>query len=169
MIARRSVLFGAGGAALLLAGCQPETPFDGTRSILDVMAAVPDISNFRAAIRRAQLEQYLAGNGPFTVFAPSNAAWAAAPAAVRNGDANAMRSFIALGRMRTPDLAARREQAIRMVNGTEVRLVGGTADQLRLQAAREGTPAGSSGSILRGNLLASNGVLHIIDAVVVQA
>ena len=167
MIARRFILFGAGGAALALAGCQTETPHDGTRPILEVMSSVPDISSFRAAIRRAGLDEALAGAGPFTVFAPSNTAWSAAPAALRDGNPAALRSLIALGRMRTPDLFARRQQPIRMLSGTEVRVVGGSADAPRLQVAREGQPTGGSASILRGNMLGANGVLHILDAIII--
>lgn len=169
MIARRTILFGAGGAALALAGCDAGTAYDGTRPILEVLASVPDISNFRAALRRAGLDELLAGSGPFTVFAPSNLAWAAAPAAIRDGNADRLKSLIAYGRMRTPDLWARREQTIRMLSGTEARVVGGTPDQPRLQIAREGQPTGSSGSILRGNLLASNGVVQILDGVPLAA
>ena len=169
MIARRSILFGAGGAALALAGCDTGTAHDGTRPILDVLASVPDISSFRAALRRTGLDELLAGSGPFTVFAPSNTAWAAAPAAIRDGNADRLKSLIAYGRMRTPDLWARREQAIRMLSGTEVRVGGGSADQPRIQVAREGQPSGASGSILRGNLLASNGVVQILDGVLLAA
>lgn len=169
MISRRFVLFGAGGASLLLAGCQTDTPFDGTRPLLQVMEAVPEVSNMRAAIRRAGLDQELSGAGPFTVFAPSNTAWAQAPAAVRNGDAAAIRALISYGRMRTPELAARREQGIRMMSGTEVRLVGGTESQPRLQVARAGVPQGASGSIVRANVLASNGILHVLDGIIVPA
>ena len=168
MIARRTFLFGAGGAALTLAGCDTGTPHDGTRPILDVMASVPEISSFRAAIRRAGLDELLAGSGPFTVLAPSNSAWAAAPAALREANADRLKSLIALGRMRTPDLFARREQAIRMMSGTEIRVVGGSADQPRIQVAREGQATGSSASILRSNLLASNGVVQILDAVLLH-
>lgn len=167
MIARRSILFGAGGAALLLVSCDAGTPHDGTRPLLEVMSSVPDISNFRAAVRRAGLDEMLAGAGPYTIFAPSNTAWNAAPAALRDGNPAMLRALIAYGRMRTPDLYARREQSIRMLSGTEVRVVGGSADQPRLQVAREGQTTGASGSILRGNLLASNGVVQILDGVIV--
>ena len=166
MIARRSILFGAGGAALALAGCDTATPHDGTRPILEVMSSVPDISGFRSALRRAGLDELLNGSGPFTVFAPSNLAWNAAPAAIRDGGAERLKALIAYGRMRTPDLWARREQRILMLSGTEIRVVGGNADQPRLQVVRDGQPSGASGSILRGNLLASNGVVQILDGII---
>ncbi len=165
MISRRSILLGAGGAALMLAGCQTDVPLDGSRPLLDVLDSIPDISRMRAAIRRAGLDEMLAGAGPFTVFAPSNTAWAQAPEAVRNGEPAAIRALIAHGRMRTPELARRGQQNIQMLSGLQLRLVGGTADLPRIQALRGGAPQGASASITRGNLMASNGVVHIIDAI----
>ena len=167
MHSRRMILFGAGGAALSLAACQPQVAFDGTFPILDVMGAVPEISSFRAAIRRANLEEFLSGSGPFTVFAPSNNIWSGLPQPVRDANPDAIRSFIAHGRMRTPDIAARREQGVRMVTGTVIRQVGGTPDAPRLQVV-QGNQQGSSASISRSNLLASNGVLHVIDGTLMR-
>jgi hypothetical protein len=154
---------------MLLAGCQAEVPLDGSRPLLDVMEAVPEVSRMRAAIRRAGLDEMLSGPGPFTVFAPSNTVWASLPAPVRDGNADAIRSFIAHNRMLTPGLAMRREQGIRMITGTELRLVGGTPDLPRLQVAREGQPQGASASVTRANILASNGVLHVIDGVLLPS
>lgn len=169
MITRRNVLFGSlGGATLILAGCET-VALDGTRSILDVMGSVPELSNMRAAIRRAGLEEMLAGAGPFTVFAPSNAAWAQAPQGVRDGNADAIRGLIARGRLRTPDMAARRDQGIRMMSGVEIRLVGGTPELPRFQVAPGGVPLGASSSITRANLLASNGIVHVITGILLPA
>jgi len=169
VISRRVALFGAGGAALMLAGCQQEVPLDGTRPLLDVMDAVPEVSRMRAAIRRAGLDEMLSGPGPFTVFAPSNTVWNTLPQPVRDGNPDAIRAFIAHNRLLTSALEARREQGVRMITGTEVRLVGGTPQAPRLQVAREGQPQGGSASITRGNILASNGVLHVIDGVLLPS
>ena len=80
MITRRS-LFAAGGGALVLAGCEtPQVTADGRFPIMDVLGVTPDVSDFRAALRRAELAEFLNGPGPFTVFAPTNLAWGGAPA-----------------------------------------------------------------------------------------
>ncbi|MCQ4504236.1 fasciclin domain-containing protein, partial [Vibrio parahaemolyticus] len=47
-----------------------------TRTILDNAAATPSLSSLVAAIRAASLSTTLAGPGPYTLFAPSNAAFA---------------------------------------------------------------------------------------------
>ncbi len=55
-----------------------ETKAAGT--IVDVAAGNPDFSTLVAAVKAAGLVETLSGAGPFTVFAPTNAAFAALPA-----------------------------------------------------------------------------------------
>jgi uncharacterized surface protein with fasciclin (FAS1) repeats len=163
VITRRS-LFAAGGGALVLAGCAGEpVTADGRFPIMDVLGIQPDVSNFRSALRSTGLDELLGGAGPFTVFAPTNAAWAGAPAMLRDGGAPALRNLIAAGRLRLPDIAARGGR-IRMLSGIDIRVVGGSATAPRIQGARAGAqPTGASATVIRPNLLCSNGVIHIVD------
>ncbi|MBR0677526.1 fasciclin domain-containing protein [Roseomonas alkaliterrae] len=136
---------------------------------MDVLGTQSDLSSFRAALRRAGLDELLNGPGPHTVFAPTNLAWSAAPEAFRNADPAALRNLIAAGRLRTPDIAARGNR-VRMLSGIDIRVVGGTPNEPRIQAARPGAaPSGASGSIIRPNILCSNGVIHVVGAVLVPA
>ena len=50
------------------------------RSLPDVIAADPELSTLNGMIQRAGLAPTLAAAGPYTVFAPTNAAMAALPA-----------------------------------------------------------------------------------------
>jgi uncharacterized surface protein with fasciclin (FAS1) repeats len=149
VITRRS-LFAVGGAGMLLAGCETaQVTADGRFPIMDVLGITPDVSEFRSALRRADLAEFLNGPGPFTVFAPTNLAWGAASAEFRNGGAAALRNLIAGGRLR---------------------LVGGTPTEPRIQAARAGAaPSGASASIVRPNILCSNGIIHVIQGVLLPA
>lgn len=168
MISRRS-LFAAGGGALLLSACETPVTLDGRFPIMDVLGTQSDLSSFRAALRRAGLDELLNGPGPHTVFAPTNLAWSAAPEAFRNADPAALRNLIAAGRLRTPDIAARGNR-VRMLSGIDIRVVGGTPNEPRIQAARAGAaPSGASGSIIRPNILCSNGVIHVVGAVLIPA
>lgn len=169
MITRRS-LFVAGGGALVLAGCAGEqVAADGRFPIMDVLGILPEVSEFRAALRRADLTEFLNGAGPFTVFAPTNTAWSATSAEFRNGGAASLRNLIAAGRLRTPDIQARGGR-VRMLSGIEARIVGGTPNEPRIQAARPGAqPSGASASITRPNLLCSNGVIHVLSGALVPA
>ena len=62
-----------GGTTPPVSADQPMAP---TRTILDNVAATPSLSSLVAAIRAASLSTTLAGPGPYTLFAPSNAAFA---------------------------------------------------------------------------------------------
>ncbi len=170
MIHRRSLLLSASTAALL-AACTTaeEIRADGSRPLLTLLEAQPELSDFRRALGRAGLDTLLAGDGPFTVFAPTNTAFANAPQAMRDGNADALRNLIALSRLSLASIQARQGR-IRMAGGIEIRTVGGTPQQPRIQAARQGgVPSGASASITRANLLARNGMIHVIDAVLIPA
>jgi uncharacterized surface protein with fasciclin (FAS1) repeats len=54
----------------------------GNKTVADLAAATPDLSTFVTALRAAGLVSTLSGKGPFTVFAPTNEAFAALPAGV---------------------------------------------------------------------------------------
>ncbi len=69
------------GSVLFLSSCKkdedPVTPPSGTsESIMDLVDATSDLSTLKAAIDAASLRETLDGDGPFTVFAPTNAAFA---------------------------------------------------------------------------------------------
>jgi uncharacterized surface protein with fasciclin (FAS1) repeats len=70
----RSVLVAA--AALGLASALP--------NIVQLAQSVPDLSTLVTAVEAGGLVQTLSGPGPFTVFAPTNEAFAALPAGVLN-------------------------------------------------------------------------------------
>ena len=167
MITRRS-LFVAGGGAMLLAGCETaQVTADGRFPIMDVLGIQPDVSDFRSALRRADLGDLLNGPGPYTVFAPTNLAWAATSEQFRSGGAANLRNFIAGGRLRTPDIQARGGR-VRMLSGIDVVLVGGSPTEPRVQAAQAGRPpSGASASIIRPNLLCSNGVIHVLQGALI--
>ena len=52
-----------------------------TRNVVELAVAETELSTFVTAVKAAQLDTALSGNGPFTVFAPTNAAFAALPKA----------------------------------------------------------------------------------------
>ena len=168
MLTRRS-LFAIGGAALLLNGCERALP-DGRFPLMEVMGAEPNLSNFRAALRSSGLASELFDRpGIYTVLAPTDLAWSGAPERIRRGERDALLGLIAGGRLRLPDIQARGGR-IRMLGGNDVRVVGGTPENPRIQGARAGqAPSGASATIIRPNLLASNGVVHIVEGVLIPA
>src|SRR5690242_12398732 len=92
---RRLVVVGALAAATLTAaalpataGASPSRPSSGmspqsstkAKTIVGVAAANPDFSTLVTAVKRAGLVGALKGKGPYTVFAPTNEAFAKIPA-----------------------------------------------------------------------------------------
>ncbi|MCE2761208.1 MAG: fasciclin domain-containing protein [Acetobacteraceae bacterium] len=166
MLSRRS-LFAVGGAALLLNGCA-QVAQDGGPPLMDVLGSDPNLSGFRAALRSSGLASELFDRpGIYTVLAPTNLAWSGAPERIRNGDREGLLNLIAGGRLSLASIQARGGR-IRMLGGIDVRVVGGTAESPRIQAARPGqAPSGTSASIIRANVMASNGVVHVVQGVLI--
>jgi uncharacterized surface protein with fasciclin (FAS1) repeats len=71
---RRTFL--ATGLAPLLAACVPAAMPGGADTLLGRAEAEPDLATFVAALKASGLDARLAGRGPFTVFAPTDAAFA---------------------------------------------------------------------------------------------
>merc|ERR1711865_39333 len=59
----------------------PTPPAPSTKTIVDLAVATPDLSTLVAALKAGALVDTLSGKGPFTVFAPTNEAFAKLPKA----------------------------------------------------------------------------------------
>ena len=150
----------------LLASTAACTQMDDGDDIVDIAASNPNFSTLVAAIEAAGLVETLKGPGPFTVFAPTNDAFAALPA----------------GTVETLLLPENQDQLVsvltyHVVPGaiTSDQLVGQRLDVATVQGGTvrvDGT-GGKYGATLRVNdanvttadILATNGVIHVIDKV----
>ncbi|HEV2865584.1 MAG TPA: fasciclin domain-containing protein [Allosphingosinicella sp.] len=143
-------------------------------SIAEALAASIDHSSFQQALQAAGLTDTLRGIGPYTVFAPTNAAFDAIPADARSSlTAPEQRDrlvtllsyHIVPGTVTAEDLG----RAIDRGQGGRAQLATVTGDNLTL--SREGQAiviadgAGGRARITHPDQLQSNGVLHSIDAV----
>jgi uncharacterized surface protein with fasciclin (FAS1) repeats len=72
---RRAIMLAA--SMFVLSGCATTS---GPVSVADTIASAPELSTLSSLIVKAGLTDTLKGTGPFTVFAPSNAAFAKVPA-----------------------------------------------------------------------------------------
>lgn len=149
-------------AALLsiaLAGCTVLVPVEG--SIVDVTAKTAELSTFNTAITTANLGLTLQGAGPFTVFAPTDAAFAALPED-------------RLARLLAPENA----QELRDILTFHVVPGAVMAEQLAIGQLSMATLNGAilpidgrEGIMMRGatvvttDLRATNGIIHTIDKV----
>lgn len=62
---------------VLITSCKKDDPAPVSNTITDVVVNNPNFSTLEAAVIKANLQATLSGTGPFTVFAPDNAAFAA--------------------------------------------------------------------------------------------
>jgi len=143
-------------------------------SVGDALAASVDHSTFVEQLQAAGLIETLRGVGPYTVFAPTNAAFDAVPEDVRNrlATADQRERLIALlsyhivqGTVTADDLRA----AIDRPPEGRAELATVTGDNLTLsrdgEAVLVGDASGTLARIARADQLQANGVVHSIDAV----
>ena len=74
--------FAAAAMLSLVAPVHAETP---TKNVVEIAAGNSDFSTLVAAVKAAGLAETLSGKGPFTIFAPTNAAFAKLPAGTVEG------------------------------------------------------------------------------------
>ena len=128
-------------------------------TIVDVAASVDTFSTLVAAVQAAGLVETLSGEGPFTVFAPTNEAFAALPAGTLDAllaDPEQLAGILTLHVVSGKALAAD------VVGLTEVTTVAGKVLPI---STVDGVSVGGV-SVIQTDIMASNGVIHVIDAVI---
>lgn len=161
---RRSTLkfLGAGTALLALGACaQPQGD-----DIVDIAAGNPNFSTLVAAVQAAGLVDTLKGPGPFTVFAPTNDAFAALPPGTvdslllpENQDQliSILTYHVVPGQITAGDVLGTRQ--------TVTTVQGGTLD-VNGQAGKLGTGVRvNDANVIQADIFATNGVIHAIDKV----
>ncbi len=130
-------------------------------NIVEIASGNKDFTTLVAAVVAAGLAETLSGDGPFTVFAPTNEAFAKLPAGTveelikpenKEKLAAILTYHVVAGKALSSDLSD--GQLIKTVNGQEVKVSVG--DNVKVDEAVVTTP----------DLEASNGVIHVIDSVI---
>ena len=140
----------------LMSGC---ASLSSPVSVADTIAADPSLSTLNSLVQSAGLTETLKSAGPFTVFAPTNDAFKAVPAKTLEAlgkDAVALRGVL------TYHVLASKVMAADVKNG-KVKTVNGA--DLELSKAGDFVTVGESAIVSKANMIASNGVVHVIDAV----
>nr|WP_299613799.1 fasciclin domain-containing protein [uncultured Tateyamaria sp.] len=129
--------------------------------IVDTAIAAGSFNTLVAAVQAADLVDTLKSPGPFTVFAPTDEAFAALPAGTvenllkpENKDqlVSILTYHVVPGQTLSSDLAGQR-LSVATVNGANVHIDG-----------RNGVKVEKS-NVIQADILASNGVIHVIDRV----
>ncbi|MTJ12009.1 fasciclin domain-containing protein [Anabaena sp. UHCC 0187] len=142
---------------------KPATPHTQTHTvgtIVEVASANPSFKTLVAAIKAAGLVETLSGQGPFTVFAPTNEAFAALPKGT-------------LEKLLKPENKATLVKILtyHVVPGTvyakdikagEVKTVEGAAVKIQV---KKGKVTIGNAKVTKADVKASNGVIHVINKV----
>ena len=151
-------LAAAASIAAIVAAC---APMPSEPDIVDIAASNDQFSTLVAAVQAAGLVETLKGDGPFTVFAPTNAAFAALPAGTvdnllkpenRDQLVAILTYHVVPGAVTSDQLAGKRLN-VATVNGQTVHIDG-----------RRGVRVNRS-TVTQADIAASNGVIHVIDRV----
>jgi uncharacterized surface protein with fasciclin (FAS1) repeats len=149
-------------AALMLAGLAPMMVSSAsTPNIVGVASADPQFSTLVTALKTADLVKTLEGAGPFTVFAPTNAAFAKVPKAdldalLKN---KAELSKVLLYHVVSGKVPA--AEAMKM-NGKTAKTVEGSTIEFKVMG---NTVEVNNAKVVKADVEASNGVIHVIDTV----
>ena len=168
-VLRRSALVAAALATLLtLSACSSDsdtasetmTEETSVGTIVDVANADGSFGTLVAAVTAADLVETLSGTGPFTVFAPTDEAFAALPAGVLDALllpenkallAQILTYHVVSGMVMAADVT---DGDVATVEGQKIKL--STADGVTVNGA----------TVVVADVMASNGVIHAIDAVI---
>lgn len=136
-----------------------------SKDIVDNAVNSADHTTLVAAVKAAGLVDTLKGKGPFTVFAPTNAAFHMLPEeAVQNllkpenkDKLTAVLTYhVVPGSLMASDIVKMGAGEIETVNGAPVQVT-----------LRDGKVFVDGAKVVSTNIIASNGIIHVIDAVIV--
>ncbi len=147
-------------AALALPGTAAAQGYEAPKAdIVETAVAAGSFNTLAAAIEAAGLVETLKGEGPFTVFAPTDEAFARLPAGALDGLladreklAQVLTYHVVPGRVSSAGVAAM--QSAKTVNGKKLRI-----------EAEDGKATVGGATVTQADIAASNGVIHVIDTV----
>ena len=131
-------------------------------NIVDITTSDDSFSTLAAAIEAAGLTETLSGNGPFTVFAPTNEAFAALPEGTleellkpenRDDLVKILTYHVVPGRVTSEQLS---NGFVKTVEGQSVTV---DVDDRAIKV--------NDSNVTRVDILSSNGVIHVIDRVLI--
>jgi uncharacterized surface protein with fasciclin (FAS1) repeats len=132
------------------------------KDIVDTAVAAGDFKTLAAALDAAGLVQTLKGEGPFTVFAPTDAAFAKLPAGTVE-DLLKPENKDKLAAILTYHVVSGKVMASDVVGLDEAKTVNGKAVDIEV----EGNSVKVNGAnVTATDIAASNGVIHVIDTVI---
>jgi uncharacterized surface protein with fasciclin (FAS1) repeats len=160
MISRLRVLAATLAAASALFVSLPARA-DAPGTIVDVAVSAGSFKTLVAAVKAAGLADTLSGKGPFTVFAPTDAAFAKLPAGtvdtlLKPENKEKLKAIllyhVVAGDVKSTDLK----------DGESVKTVGGKSITVHIA---NGVVTIDDATVVKADIPASNGTIHVIDTV----
>ena len=130
---------------------------DAPKDIVDTAVAAGSFKTLATALQAAGLVETLKGKGPFTVFAPTDEAFAKLPAGTLEGQLKDKAKLTAILTYHVVSGAVGSDKVVglksaRTVNGQDVAI-----------AVKDGKVHVGAATVLKTDIKASNGVIHVID------
>jgi len=135
------------------------------KNIVEIAVEAGNFNTLVAAVKAAGLAETLQGAGPFTVFAPTDTAFAKLPAGTVEGllaDKEKLASILTYhvvsGKVLAGDIVKSNGATPTTVNGLPLDIV-----------VRDGKVFVNGAQVVTADIAASNGVIHVIDTVLLPA
>lgn len=137
---------------------QKETATE-TKNIVEVASSDPQFSTLVTAVKTAGLVDTLSGSGPFTVFAPTNAAFDKLPAGTLD---SLLKDPAKLKSILTYHVVAGNVKAADVVKLTKATTVEGKDVTIKVDGSMVMI---NDANVTKTDITASNGTIHVIDTV----
>nr|WP_135607013.1 fasciclin domain-containing protein [Solemya velesiana gill symbiont] len=146
--------------SLLVIGCQSTGHARAQKmDIVETAMAAGDFDTLVTAVKAAGLVETLKGDGPFTVFAPTDEAFAKIPSDQLNA---LIADKEALAKVLTYHVVAGKVMASDVVNLSSAKSVQGQSISIDTS---NGVKVDNA-NVIKTDILTSNGVIHVIDSVI---
>ena len=132
-----------------------------TKDIVDTAVGAGDFGTLVAAVKAAGLVETLKGDGPFTVFAPTDAAFKKLGATV--DELLKPENKEKLTAILTYHVLPGKVTAKKVVKLSEAKTVQGSSVAIKLV---DGKVMIDEAKVLKADIMCSNGVIHVIDTVI---
>jgi uncharacterized surface protein with fasciclin (FAS1) repeats len=155
------ILAAAVVAAPMTATAGDMNKMDSKKDIVDTAVAAGSFKTLAAALEAAGLVETLKGPGPFTVFAPTDAAFAKLPAGTVEG---LLKDKPKLTAILTYHVVPGKVEAADVVKLDSAKTVNGQSVTIKVV---DGKVHVDNATVTAADVEASNGVIHVIDTVLI--
>jgi uncharacterized surface protein with fasciclin (FAS1) repeats len=145
----------------MIGGATADTPRASDKNIVETAVAAGKFETLTSLLKRAGLAKTLQGNGPYTVFAPTDAAFAKVPDATL---ARLARNRAKLRSVLLLHVAENRLTAAKLTKRRSVKTLNGQRLAIRV---RGGKVFVGGARVVTPDVTATNGVIHVINKVLI--